>query len=492
MSRHQVELTPFPFWGLNREQMILAGATCALLVIVALVHVPWLSLFHWLWSLVRGIPKNAITIGRAYLPDNARLRHTHIVGATGTGKTVLLEQLLFQDLKRGYGAIVIDPKGERSFYESVRNYCRLIGREKDLVLLSATHPNESAFWNPCALGRVSELQSKFYNSATYSEPHYAKACEYALATSFGRLSSSQKGVVTLKDVLRELDALAKGDRHDIFQGLYFDLHNLLASEWEQVLLPQPNSNSREISILEIITGNKILFVDLPTEGKRVQSSRIGRLLTQEIILISGMRKRSPALLGDRPFSIYIDEFDAFATESFSTFLNKGRSSEFMIHLAHQTLSDLNQISPEFAGQILGNCNVRFIFRQDDPDDAERWSRFIGTRKTIKRTYSTQNGMQTGDASNRETQEFIVAPDTIKTLPIGRCVFSMKTEGVCRVMKIPFRRQKRVPVQVSNTPVAPSPTPLPELPPVAPAPVLESLGAKRCTRIEKSVSFSPVL
>lgn len=392
------------------------------------------------WRKKRRPEGPGIAIGDEWISDTARLRHTHIVGATGTGKTVLIENLLFSDLARGYGAIIIDPKGERDFYDSVKNYCASIGRADDLYFLSATFPEESSVWNPCGLGNSSELQTKFFNSAIYSEPHYAKACEFGLLRAFLNLTSQQKNGFTPLDLIRELELIAKDEKDATLQGLFFDLNNLAYGEWNQALACQPRKSiqtNREISLLDIVTQNKILFVDLPTEGKKVQSSRIGRLLTQEIILISGMRKRNRALLGDRPFSVYIDEFDAFATESFSTFLNKGRSSRFMIHLAHQTLSDLNIISPEFTGQILGNCNVRFIFRQDDPDDAERWARFIGTRIVVKQTYRTTDGMKTGESSNRETQEFVISPNRIKSLPIGQCVFSQKTEGHVSVLRVPY-------------------------------------------------------
>jgi type IV secretory pathway TraG/TraD family ATPase VirD4 len=377
------------------------------------------------------------------------------VGATGTGKTVLIEKLLFEDLRRGYGAIVIDPKGERDFYDSVKAYCKSIGRENDLFFLSATFPEESAVWNPCSLGNISELQTKFFNSAIYNEPHYAKACEFGLLQAFRALKGTGKQDFTIRDLLRELKSISQDDKNETLKGLFFDLNNLVFGEWEAILGASKVKPGKEISLLEIIKGNKILFVDLPTEGKKVQSSRIGRLLTQEIILISGLRKRNPSLRGDRPFSVYIDEFDAFATESFSTFLNKGRSSEFMIHLAHQTLSDLNCVSPEFTGQIMGNCNVRFIFRQDDPDDAERWSRFLGTKNVVKQTYRTKDGASTGESSNRISQEFVIAPNTIKSLKIGHCVFSIKTDGLARTIRIPFHKKPKTtakpPVSEVKTP-----------------------------------------
>src|SRR5690606_36360721 len=124
----------------------------------------------------------------------------------------------------------------------------------------------------------------------------------------------------------------------------------------------------------------------------------------------------------------VDEFDAFATESFVTCLNKGRSSEFMIHLAHQTLADLAKVSPTFMGQIMGNPNIRFIFRLDFPDDAERFGKLFGTKAVSKHTHQTEAGQATGRGSEREVQQFRIHPDTIKDLNTGECMLGVKTSG----------------------------------------------------------------
>lgn len=86
---------------------------------------------------------------------------------------------------------------------------------------------------------------------------------------------------------------------------------------------------------------------------------------------------------------------------------------------------------------MGNMNVRFVFRQDSADDAEKWSRFFGTQATVKRTFQTQDGQQTGMSSNREVQAFRIAPDTIKDLSIGECIFGIKTEKLTRKTRMPF-------------------------------------------------------
>lgn len=398
--------------------------------------VPWVADGARRLFLLRRNSGPGIYLSSEWLSDQARQRHTHIVGATGSGKTVAIEHLLFSDLARGYGALVIDPKGDREFYDRVRDYCSTIGRAEDLCLLSATYPDESVLWNPCGLGNVSELQSKFYNSAIYNEPHYAKACEAGLLKAFNQLTTEQADGFTVTHLVAVLEEFAKASKDKTIEGLFFDLFNLSQGEWREILMCSGNPQGRrEISLLDITRQNKILFVHLPTESRAVQSGRIGRLLTQELMTISGMRKTNPEIRSDRPFSVFIDEFDAFATESIATFINKGRSSDFMIHMAHQTLSDLNRVSPDFKGQIMGNCNVRLIFRQDDPDDAETWSRVFGTKRNVKHTAQTQAGIDTGMGTSRETREFRITPDEIKELRVGRCIFYVKTDARLKKLKI---------------------------------------------------------
>ena len=41
-----------------------------------------------------------------------RLKHTHIIGATGTGKSTLILNLICQDIERGVGVVVFDPHGD--------------------------------------------------------------------------------------------------------------------------------------------------------------------------------------------------------------------------------------------------------------------------------------------------------------------------------------------------------------------------------------------
>jgi conjugal transfer pilus assembly protein TraD len=430
---------------MNGPQSTLALAVCGLLFLaygapaLRKVFPKLVALFPKFLNFRFKGEEGEIVLGGIRLNDQDRVRHTHIVGATGSGKTVLMESLIYEDLKRGRGALIIDPKGDRELYDRVKHFCEKIGRSSDLHYLSANSLEESVRWNPCRLGSVSEIQSKFLNTQVFTEPFYKMACECALLEAAKELT--ERGNFFMPDLVAVLESSSQKNKN--IESLFNHFSSLVGSEWAEILCARPpNKTLKEINFLDITRRNEILFVDLPTEAKAVENSKIGRLLLQEIMLISGLRKTFPSLRSKTPFSVYVDEFDAFATESFATFQNKARSSNFMIHIAHQTLSDLKAIDEQFMGKILGNTNIRFIFRQDDPVDAETWANFFGTTSVLKQTFRTSAGENTGDASNRISKEFRIHPDVIKELAVGECIFSVKTSKRLQRLRVPPLKVER--------------------------------------------------
>jgi uncharacterized protein DUF87/type IV secretion system coupling TraD/TrwB family protein len=68
-----------------------------------------------------GMPRSGVQLAVSNYPgmhrplrlsDTDRLRHLHVVGPTGTGKSTLLANLIIQDIVAGHGVMVIDPKGD--------------------------------------------------------------------------------------------------------------------------------------------------------------------------------------------------------------------------------------------------------------------------------------------------------------------------------------------------------------------------------------------
>lgn len=82
----------------------------------------------------------------ALTPDDS-LRHLHVLGPTGTGKSTLLLNLIAQDMHHGRGVVVIEPKGDLIADVLERVPKRRLG---DVVLLDPTDEARPVGLNPLA------------------------------------------------------------------------------------------------------------------------------------------------------------------------------------------------------------------------------------------------------------------------------------------------------------------------------------------------------
>ena len=53
--------------------------------------------------------RNKVSFG---IKEKDRMRHSYIIGKTGSGKSVLLENMIIDDIRAGRGVGFIDPHGE--------------------------------------------------------------------------------------------------------------------------------------------------------------------------------------------------------------------------------------------------------------------------------------------------------------------------------------------------------------------------------------------
>ena len=54
--------------------------------------------------------------------------HTAVIGASGSGKTVLLDALMFEDMRQGKPVVYIDPKGDIGTMNKFIRMCQFTGR----------------------------------------------------------------------------------------------------------------------------------------------------------------------------------------------------------------------------------------------------------------------------------------------------------------------------------------------------------------------------
>jgi len=394
----------------------------------------------WHWS------ENKEEFQLAKIADSDRLNHFYVIGATGTGKTKFLEYLIRQDIEKGNGFGVIDPHGD--LIEDIKGFLVLRYEPDDeiisnrVILIDPADPDFTVTFNP--LEKVSGV------------PIAEQANE--LISAFRKIWSDSWGV-RMEDLMRNsLIALAEAEltltelpqfltNRGVRQGILEKVSHPLAQEYfkrfdtmtdrSQVTWIEPimnkigaffsddrirhifSSEKSSFNIREIMDHQKILLIKLDKGKLKDSADLLGSLLMAKIQMAAF--SRSDILQRKRiPFYLYIDEFQNFASESFSIVLSEARKYGLSLIMAHQTLA---QISEEMKSLILGNTGVQVYFRINRHDasllakEAFEYSghevkRVSGSRPTY---------WSLGEEWERYTSE-------LQTLPPRVCYVKHKIEG----------------------------------------------------------------
>lgn len=336
-------------------------------------------------SLHLGSNEHGGVANSVFLSDERRFRHTHVIGASGTGKSTLLFNLIRQDIETGAGVGVLDPHGDL--------IQRILGvipedRIQDVVLLDPSDEEFSIGFN--VLSAHSDLEKTLLASD--------------LVSIFARLSTSwgdQMNSVFQNAILAFLESSRGGTLADLRRFLLdkdFRTAFLRTIEdpeavfyWEKGF-PQLGGNksigpiltrlesflsprsirymvaqkSNRLDFADIMNGGKILLACLP-QGRmgRENSHLLGSLLVAKLQQ-TAMSRQALAEKDRRPFWLYIDEFQNFATPSMSEILSGARKYRMGLTLAHQDLAQLRRY-PELSSSVLTNTCTRIVFRPGDED-----------------------------------------------------------------------------------------------------------------------------
>ena len=319
------------------------------------------------------------------LSAEQRTRHTHIIGASGTGKSTLLFNLIRQDIENGEGIAVLDPHGDL--------IDRILGiipanRINDVVLVDPSDPEYSVGFN--ILSAHSELEKNLLASD--------------LIAVFQRLSSSwgdQMNSVLQNAILAFLESDRRGTIADLRRFLIEPpfrnefLKSVKDSEviyYWQNSFPHLSGNKSIGSILtrldtflaqkpirhmvsqqenrldfaNIMDSGKIFLAKLP-EGLlgRENSYLLGTLLVSKFQQIA-MSRQAQQIAARRDYWLYIDEFANFITPSMAEILSGARKYRIGLTLAHHELQQLQRNS-EVASAVMSHPLTRIVFRVGDED-----------------------------------------------------------------------------------------------------------------------------
>ena len=306
-----------------------------------------------------------------FLPDNIRCRHVHLVGGSGFGKTTTFQNIMKQDVDRGYGIIILDGKGENSFVTWLRKTM-----PKDRLYIFDLSDEMSMGYNPLAAGTPLEAAQRLYSSLTWSEPYYAAKSRAALQIIFQKHFESKKKNPTLKEISDYLDSpdsyssfvtspnyppkLASEDYAGI-AGLRDQVSALCTGHLGDILSPNGRA---EINLAHAQDG-KVLYFRLQSSLSPQIASTTGKLLINHLNFLAGTVHRAKNATGSGGLTVdektnktklvptYFDEFATFACPEFGDLISKARSAGYALHFSHQSKGDLEDVSKGFFGANYG-------------------------------------------------------------------------------------------------------------------------------------------
>lgn len=383
----------------------------------------------------------------ARIAEKDKATHLYVIGATGTGKTKFLEFLIQQDIEKGNGFGVIDPHGDliedvKGFIACHYHYSQDPGILDRVVLIDPTDPEFTVTFNPLeelpnvsVAEQVSELIAAFRKIWRDS---WGPRMEDLMRNSLIALGETAH---TLADLPRFLtdesfrEEILRGVSHPIAQD-YFQRFNLLSKRtqltWIEPVMNKINAfladkRIRDIfsapqstfNLREIMDEGRVLLVKLDKGRLKGSADLLGSLLLAKLQIAAFSRSElSPNKR--KPFYLYIDEFQNFATESFAVLLSEARKYGLSLILAHQTLA---QIPRELRELILGNTGIQLYFRLNRHDAqilAKEAFEYSGYE--IKAFYGLHPIFWTlGEEWERKTEE-------LQNLPPRCCWAKHKIEG----------------------------------------------------------------
>ncbi|MEQ2006792.1 MAG: type IV secretion system DNA-binding domain-containing protein, partial [Limisphaerales bacterium] len=336
-------------------------------------------------GLLLGINEHAGQTTEVRLTTEQRVRHSHIIGASGTGKSTLLFNLIRQDIENGEGVAVLDPHGDL--------VDRILGiipahRIGDVVLVDPSDEQYSVGFN--ILSAHSDLEKNLLSSD--------------LVSVFQRLSTSwgdQMGSVLSNAILAFLESEHGGTLADLRRFLIepgFRAKFLLTVSdpdivyyWQKgfpqlsgnksigpvltrldtFLSPKPirymvSQRENRLDFANILDTGKIFLAKLP-QGQMGKENAflLGSLLVAKFQQLA-MSRQAQRAESRRPFWLYVDEFQNFITPSMTEILSGARKYRLGLILAHQELRQLER-DREVASAVLSNPYTRVVFRVGDAD-----------------------------------------------------------------------------------------------------------------------------
>lgn len=316
-----------------------------------------------------------------------RSRHVYIIGQTGAGKSGMLELFALSDVFYNQGYCIIDPHGDFAI-----NNLRFVPeyRIKDVIYFNPADTAYPVAFNPLELDDparkpnvcsevIGVLKRMFGDSWG---PRLEHILRYTLLALLDRPEATLLDIsrmLTDKDFRKETLDYCKDVtvlqfwKHEFGQWNEKQVNESIAPVLNKVgaftanpiirnIIGQPKSS---FNVRKIMDEGKILVVNL-SKGLVGEDNAgiLGSFLVTKVQLAAMSRSDIPDVADRRPFYLYVDEFQNFATDSFSVILSEARKYGLNLTVANQYIS---QMTDSVRDAVFGNVGTTISFRVSADD-----------------------------------------------------------------------------------------------------------------------------
>ena len=334
------------------------------------------------------------------LTEEERETHMYIIGRTGSGKTTMMFSMAKHDIEQGRGMAFLDPHGDVT---------------DDLIsIIPKTRINDLVFINPIDLKfpigiNILELTpgldedeaelekeivcegviSLFRKVFSKEENANAHRIEYILRnTIYTAFTVESRTIFTVYDLLNnppfQKQVIAKlkdenlknfwkfefgraGDYQIVKMtgGVTAKIGRFLFSPTAKRILEQPKST---FNFDELMNSGKIIICNLSQGKLGEDTSRLLGTTIMTKIQQAALKRSNIPESRRKPFYLYVDEFQNFATHSFTKMLSEGRKYKLRVTIAEQSTSQ--QDDRNIVNVILANVTTVVCFRSANYIDEE--------------------------------------------------------------------------------------------------------------------------
>jgi hypothetical protein len=327
-----------------------------------------------------------------HMMEKDRFRHLYIIGQTGTGKSVLLEQLAKQDIQSGRGCCIVDPHGDL-----VDSCLGWIPRERaddvivfdpsdmerpmGLNMLEADTPEEKDF---IALEAMNMMIGLFGDEifGPRIQDYFRNGCltlmddpDGGALTDIVRLFTDdawqQMKVAKVKNPIvksfwvNQMAQTGQREKQEMIPYFAAKFGAFITNTLMRNIIGQTKSAFR---FDEVMDSGKILLVKL-SKGLigDINANLLGMIFVNKI-QVAAMRRQQKAKETRVPYYLYVDEFQNFITDSFESILSEARKYRLGLIIAHQYIdqlikSNLGKGSDEkVKNAVFGNVGTMLNFK----------------------------------------------------------------------------------------------------------------------------------